>query len=108
MKCAHCGNESNSNYYCPTCEYYMTRMSMMAENNGNLGYAKLIIAGGDIYLVKPMSSEPARYRGFGGTTFRFKMLSGEIVESNDCWSNGHVPENFKDLLPDNAVLIGTR
>lgn len=44
-------------------------------------------------------------RGFGGTRFKIQFHDGRYVESTNLWCQGHIPEHFRDLLPDNAVFI---
>ena len=42
--------------------------------------------------------------GFGGRKFVIKMNDGKIVETNDLWYQGVIPEYFKSKLPDNATF----
>jgi hypothetical protein len=48
---------------------------------------------------------PASWRGFGGRKHKIKCNDGRIVESVDLWTQGPVPENFKNKLKDNAEFI---
>lgn len=45
------------------------------------------------------------FRGFGGRSFRIYFFDGRVVESNNLWCQGEIPEHFWDRLPDNARLI---
>ncbi len=44
-------------------------------------------------------------RGFGGRRFKIQFLDGRIVETNNLWHNGQVPERFRSMLPDNAEFL---
>jgi hypothetical protein len=50
-------------------------------------------------------------RGFDGRTFRFRMLdTGEVIEHDNVWYQGTIPERYREQLPDNAesAVIDTR
>jgi hypothetical protein len=44
-------------------------------------------------------------RGFGGSLWKIKKFTGEVIQTNDLWHNGTIPPHFKDQLPDNAEKI---
>lgn len=45
-------------------------------------------------------------KGCGGRSFTIRMLeTGEIIETDDLWVNGDVPEAFRNELPDNAEFV---
>lgn len=42
--------------------------------------------------------------GFGGALFRFRLLAtGEVIESNNVWYQGRIPDEYRDVMPDNAI-----
>lgn len=44
--------------------------------------------------------------GYGGRKFKIKMLdTGKIVETNNLWCQGDVPEEYKSRLPDTAEFV---
>lgn len=44
--------------------------------------------------------------GFGGAQMAWRLLAtGEVVQGRNCWGQGHIPTEFRDLLPDNAERI---
>ena len=45
------------------------------------------------------------WRGSNGRHYKIKMLDGTIVETNDLWHQGTIPEEFREYLPDNAEFI---
>lgn len=48
------------------------------------------------------------FRGFGGRTFRIRVTAtGETVTTTNLWSQGEVPAEYRDLLPDDAEFVPT-
>lgn len=46
------------------------------------------------------------WQGFAGRRFRIRFLeTGEIIETTNLWHNGTIPDEFRDLLPDNAEFV---
>jgi len=45
------------------------------------------------------------YKGFGGQKFTIKFYDGRVVETDDLWCQGRIPERFWDDLPDNAQFV---
>lgn len=41
-------------------------------------------------------------RGFDGATYYIKFFDGRIVKTTNLWANGEMPEEYYELLPDNA------
>lgn len=48
------------------------------------------------------------YKGFGGRGFKIKKFDGTIIQTSNLWHQGTVPEEYKDLLPNNAEWIKER
>ncbi|QGJ95013.1 hypothetical protein SEA_REDWATTLEHOG_152 [Gordonia phage RedWattleHog] len=54
------------------------------------------------------------HMGFGGRVFRWRYLdedgepTGPIWTSDDVYTQGEIPEEFRDRLPDNAVFVYTK
>jgi len=67
--------------------------------------------GGRHYVPRVIDKEPSgpkSCRGFGGTVFRWRWLdeSEDTVHvSGDVFTQGNIPEKFRHILPDNAVLL---
>lgn len=74
---------------------------------------RVIRSGGHHYVLgaEPTDAEHAannRYGcyGFGGRQLAFRLLdTGEIVQSRNVWSQGDIPAEFAELLPDNAERV---
>lgn len=63
---------------------------------------RYIIAAGHCYAV---GNEATRgMRGFGGRRWRIWFFDGSQVGTSNLWSQGEVPDRFRRLLPDNAVV----
>lgn len=44
--------------------------------------------------------------GFGGRRFKIKMLDdGRIIETNNLWCQGNVPEEYRSILPNTAEFV---
>lgn len=43
--------------------------------------------------------------GFGGREFRIEFLDGRVIETNNLFGQGPVPERFRDRLPDTARFV---
>jgi hypothetical protein len=52
------------------------------------------------YTIENEDTE--HYRGFAGRRFVIRFHDGRIVETTNLWSNGIIPEHFRDRLLDNA------
>lgn len=50
----------------------------------------------------PQSSQP---RGHSGRKFTIQFNDGRQVETTNLWSQGTIPPEFKDDLPDNARFV---
>lgn len=61
-----------------------------------------IIMNGVVYVK---GKEDTVFKGFGGRTWKIQMNDGTIIETNNLWCNGDVPERFKEQLPDNAKRL---
>jgi len=48
------------------------------------------------------------FKGFGGRYFKIKLFNGKIIETNDLWYQGEIPERFWKDLSDNAELINLK
>jgi hypothetical protein len=44
------------------------------------------------------------FYGHGGREFRIRLASGEVVNTNNLWHGGQIPERFWNRMPDNATF----
>lgn len=46
------------------------------------------------------------FKGFGGAKYKIRKLdTGEIIETDNLWTNGELPEKYWDQVKDNAEFI---
>jgi hypothetical protein len=45
------------------------------------------------------------WKGFGGHRFKIRFHDGREVETTNLWSQGVIPQHFKERMPDNAVFL---
>jgi hypothetical protein len=106
-------------YTCPSCGKSYTRRHTPDSYIGNncfdcsfwLGktdypdYMKnhQVIINGEHYMA--YAETDGIVRGFGGRMFRIQFFDGRIIETNNLWGQGPIPEQFRSMLPDNAVFL---
>lgn len=44
-------------------------------------------------------------RGFGGRKYVIKFHDGRIVETTNLWTQGEIPDRWRERLPDNAEFV---
>jgi hypothetical protein len=72
------------------------------------GDHQYVIDNGQCYVAMP-PEYGGGFKGFGGMPFLVTMTdSGEQHISNNLWYKGVVPDEFKDLLPNNAIITEYR
>jgi len=57
---------------------------------------------GESYYI---GSDTYPFKGCSGRQFKIKMNDGRIIETDNLWCQGKIPENFKSQLSDNAEFI---
>ena len=103
MKCVICGKEMEKSLYSnkPLCsdecyerDYWM---DMMQDEN-------CIIVNQKCYHV---GDDTGGFKGYGGSKFKIVMKeTGEIIETNNLWFNGSIPDEF--YTEDNAEFLPVR
>lgn len=58
---------------------------------------------GQHYTIHP--DKNAGFIGYGGQGFTILFDDGEVVRTNNMWSQGEIPELWRTRLPDNASFI---
>ena len=105
MKCEICGKEiEKSNYYrmilCNNDSCYHKFYWMEKVKNKD----KVAIINNNCYTIGD-EEHTGCDRGFDGAKFTIRFNDGRIVQTTNLWDNGKVPEEFRDLLQNNAVFI---
>lgn len=106
MVCEICGKEfDDERYYgeysdCCSSECFAKKFwnNIVAEKD------KHIIVDGTCYAIAPAPING--FYGFGGRKFKIKMFgTGEVIETNNLWCQGEIPEEYRHLLPNTAQFI---
>ena len=64
------------------------------------------VVDGRHYIACPKGTvDQYGFRGFGGHNFKIAYFDGRLIESDNVWHQGEIPERFRDRLPDNARFI---
>jgi hypothetical protein len=61
-----------------------------------------VIIDGQHYLFHETDSF---IKGFGGRRFKIQFFDGRNIETNNLWFQGEIPDQFRSMLPDNAVFL---
>ncbi|EMS78004.1 hypothetical protein Dpo_11c01460 [Desulfotignum phosphitoxidans DSM 13687] len=105
-------------YTCPSCGKCYTRRhtpesyigsncfdcSFWLEKTDYPDYMKnhQVIIDGQHYLFHETDSF---IKGFGGRRFKIQFFDGRNIETNNLWFQGEIPDQFRSMLPDNAVFL---
>jgi DNA-directed RNA polymerase subunit RPC12/RpoP len=102
-------------YTCPSCGKSYTRRhtpesyignncfdcSFWLEKTDYPDYMKnhQVIINGQHFMIGETKSF---IKGFGGRRFMIQFFDGRIIETNNLWSHGQIPDQFRSMLQDNA------
>ena len=98
MKCTVCGKEIKESQYigytlcsseCFTINFWRDVLDDDA-----------IIVGQRCYHI---GEHPQRYKGFGGALFKIVKNTGEVIETDNLWYNGDIPDEY--YKGDNAKFL---
>lgn len=68
-----------------------------------------MIIDGESWIANPFvpntNNKTRRFMGMGGRMMEAISNDGRKIISNDWWHQGKIPEEFKDLIPDNAKWV---
>ena len=86
---------------CPTCGYWL---DLVQKASGDRNY--LITPDGIHYTIeKEADRGRADFRGFGGRAFRIEFSDGTKVRTTNLWHQGEVPQRFRYLFTNVAVVM---
>lgn len=107
-RCKECGDPTPSNFMEPSKSQILTRQLCFAcnfwtnvihEDRDGLG----IVLDGVHHRDGGRTRRATEANGFGGAEWRLRLANGKLVDTNNLWCQGRVPEHFRDRLPDNAI-----
>ncbi|MEU3656470.1 hypothetical protein AB0E67_27415 [Streptomyces sp. NPDC032161] len=96
---------------CLDCQFWAEKIRWAIDGDqmpGDHSQAPVLVArvNGRHYVVKPMNTTtPRQFLGFGGALWTFRFNDGREITSNDVMTQGEIPAQFRDRLPDNAVIV---
>lgn len=102
--CVECGKEETRRYLgdrmrakrlCFSCNFWMRHV-----NNAEHPMSTRI--DNYHYLIGTEPERPGSLHGFGGREFTIIFNDGKVVVTHNLWSQGEIPERFRDRLPNNA------
>ena len=107
FKCELCNKEFEKRFYMPGEFYNVCRdcfktkywLMIVAEKHLH------IIVDGTCYCIGSHGNSNTDMNGFGGSLFKIEKYDGRIIETNNLWFQGDIPEEFKEQLPDNAKFV---
>lgn len=111
--CVECGRYDShkfwalhpSNKYCNSCSFWMYHYE---QDNLDSKFQALII-GNKHYSydrLQPIKNTHSKYLGHGGARYKIQLLdTGKIIETNDLWYQGVIPDRFISLFKVNARFI---
>ena len=109
--CRVCGKESQNTYSgdislimkefgcCFTCAFWIWQHRL--DQEGNRVWA---IIDGKHYVLCPHTDANWPV-GMGGQRFTILFNDGRVVECDNLWHQGQIPEHFRDVMQDNARFI---
>lgn len=106
MKCIICDKEIEKSSYSHKiiCSRECFHIDFWNDNVAIKDDLKVVrIKGEQYYIGKEDSRSP--FRGFGGRKNIIKFFDGREVNTTNLWFNGKIPEDYKELLPDNAEFV---
>jgi hypothetical protein len=105
FNCSKCGGPASLNYsacisdrlesqkICLSCDFWLNEVD----------HKNSVRIDGSHFQIGP--DYPKGYRGslgFGGREFHIEFNDGRRVVTHNLWSQGEIPDRFRDILPDNA------
>ena len=102
MNCVICNKEIEESKYgnAILCSSDCWHIDFWNEQVDNKDDPKIVRIDGVQYRIGSKNQDS--FRGYSGREFRIKLFNGDIIETTNLWHNGDIPEEFKELLPDNA------
>lgn len=106
MRCEICGKEIDRSYYSNAilCSSECFHDHYWLERVHNQDSPTQVVINGCVYQIGEEDSMSS-FRGFDGARFEIEFYDGRKVVTTNLWSNGEIPEKFRELIKDNAKFI---
>ncbi len=92
---------------CHGCDFWLEHIDDMRayEKAPKREPGAVLVQGGVFYRVgEAVGAHYRGFTGFGGSRFVIEWPDGSSLETSNMWSNGRVPNRFREQLPDTAVV----
>ncbi|WP_020586105.1 hypothetical protein [Desulfobacter curvatus] len=83
---------------CFDCSFWLLK----TEYHEDLAERRVVVDGNHYMISEVKNTYP---QGFGGRQFIIQFFDGRIIKTNNLWSQGMIPDRFREMLPDNAVFL---
>ncbi len=106
--CVECGATDRATYTSETRERMLARslcfycLFWLDRIDAQSNPAACIINGQSYQDAGRRSDLLSSSLGFGGREFRIEFFDGRVIETNNLFGQGVVPDQFRDRLPDTA------
>jgi len=80
---------------CASCDFWAEKWK--ARRNGDV----VRIHNNHYTIGEPTAHE----KGMAGTGIRVMFIDGRQVSTDNLWHQGEIPEQWRELLPDNAAFV---
>lgn len=109
LTCARCGKvDPQYGGYCKKCIGHATWLHAI-QHAWDPSQARIK---GHLYDIRPVPVPDKRYpqsksgQGFSGRPFTIRFFAdGRLVKTENLWSIGPIPDEYREALPDNAEFI---
>jgi len=88
---------------CFECSFWLERVRWGEENDQTQ-----VIVNGHHYTIGIDDSNDFGPKGFGGRQFVVQFFDGRLISTNNLWTQGTIPNQFREMLPDNAVFLPSK
>ena len=83
---------------CFDCSFWLRKIDFPEELAN-----RRVVVGGEHFMISEATT-PC-FQGFGGRQFIIQFFDGRIISTNNLWNQGAIPDRFREMLPDNAILL---
>ena len=106
--CRECGKEEEWTHIqklidlkrCFRCDFWLEKVDRVNDPVSTRVNGKHYFVG-----KTPKPGTPRSFLGFGGAFWKIKYHDGRVIETNNLWHQGKIPERFRERLPDNAIFL---
>lgn len=104
MRCEVCGKEIERSSYANAvlCSSECYTINFWNEKIALKDHKQVARINGVHYWIEERETG---FKGFDGAKHTIQFNDGRIVETDNLWTQGAIPEKYREALPDNAKFI---